>query len=88
MSQRLVLIPWEEYQTLIGKEQKKLVGRGKPVKATPEKGVEVEVKGVTLPPRRGKLPQPDKGAEEKVKGVTLPDTTPPGLLASKWLTWK
>ncbi len=93
MTQRLVVIPWQEYQTL----KNNLIGAGKQVPPVKTKEDEETLKGIIIPHQKeDHLPKveplKDIGIPHKEEDsppiVTLPDKTPPGLLATGWLNWK
>ncbi len=94
MTQRLVVIPWEEYHTL----KNKLIGGGNLDWVPPVKTKDEEpLKDIRIPHKEeDRLPKveplkdiriPHK-EEDSPPIVTLPDKTPPGLLATGWLNWK
>jgi hypothetical protein len=72
MSEKLVLIPWEEYHQL----KERLVGGSPPKPSTPPPDVAARIEPVKT--------EPNPTSEESTK---LPDTAPPGVLAQEWLTW-
>ena len=98
MTQRLVIIPWQEYQTL----KNNLIGGGKQdqvptVKAKEEKEVNEPLKAIEIPLTKVdnlpnveslkdiRIPYKD---EDNTPAVILLDKTPPGLLATGWLNWE
>lgn len=96
MTQRLVVIPWQEYQTL----KNNLIGGGKKDEVPPSKqevNVEqpLEEVGILLKDKddlsdveqlkNTKIPHKE---EKNPSTVTLPDKSPPGLPATGWLHWK
>jgi hypothetical protein len=93
MSQRLVLLPWEEYRDL---KEGQRGGAGKSPKS--------ENKGNTFNHKDAPIKETHNTTEHTIKPTqNLPEPTinkdppekrspkvpgPPGLLASAWLTWK
>ncbi len=80
MTQRLVLIPWEEYQTLKGN----LTGGG--AKQEPEITLTEADKDETIPQTK-ETDRVHNNEEDNIQ-IKLPDTSPPGILARGWLSWK
>ncbi len=96
MTQRLVVIPWEEYHTL----KNKLIGGGNLDRVPQVKTKEDEepLKDIIIPHKEeDRLPHveplkdiriPHKEEDRLPLTLTLSDKTPPGLPATGWLNWK
>ncbi len=94
MTQRLVVIPWQEYQTL----KNNLIGGGNLVPLVNTKEDEEPLKDIRIPHKEeDRLPNveplkdiriPHKEEDCLPLTLTLSDKTPPGLPATGWLNWK
>jgi hypothetical protein len=89
MTQRLVLLPWEEYQEL--KERQSGGARVKKRQLMDKDSqVTKEIKEPVLPPpeiiRPSSRRHPAKEVSEAPAALKIPG--PPGALASDWITWK
>ncbi len=97
MTQRLVVIPWQEYQTL----KNNLIRGGGNLDQVPlvkTKEDEEPLKDIIIQRKEeDHLPNveplkdiriPRKEEDSLPLTLTLPDKTPPGLLATGWLNWK
>jgi len=84
MSQRMVLIPWEEYHKL----KARLVGGGSAPEDKDSSGGQETIPPpdeVILKSDPRRITTSDQPKESNTP--TLPDTSPPGILAREWLTW-
>ena len=87
MTQRLVLLPWEEYQVL---KEGQSGGARKEIKDSVENSTQqnLNIKDPIKNPIEDIIPTIKDLPKETIENITPRIPGPPGVLATDWLIWK